>query len=170
MAWLGINKDTYSRTSSKGNYKWMYDVEYLGQKYHGNSIMASIGIVQIKYLDKDNEYRRLLADLYTKEFIAYPNKIKLIRVPKNCESSRHLFQIIVEDRDGLIEYLNNKQIYPGVHYRDNTEYKMYKNKIKDKCKQTSFYSDRILSLPLHLRLSKNDIKTITKNIIEYVKK
>ena len=42
--WLGINKDTYSRTVNAGNYKWKYDVEYIGQKLHGNSIIASIAL------------------------------------------------------------------------------------------------------------------------------
>ena len=39
--WLGINKDTYARTAGQGAYKWHYDVEHLGFKYHGNSIMAA---------------------------------------------------------------------------------------------------------------------------------
>lgn len=34
--WLGINKDTYMRTNSGGTYKWRYDVEYVGNKYHGS--------------------------------------------------------------------------------------------------------------------------------------
>ena len=46
--WLGISKDTYSRTEAEGAYKWYYDVEYEGFKYHGNSIMAAIGIVSLK--------------------------------------------------------------------------------------------------------------------------
>ena len=40
--WMGINKDTYARTASQGSYKWYYDVEYEGFKYHGNSIMAAM--------------------------------------------------------------------------------------------------------------------------------
>ena len=48
LTWMGINKDTYSRTVGAGNYKWMYDVEHIGFKYHGNSIMAAIGLAQIK--------------------------------------------------------------------------------------------------------------------------
>ena len=45
LTWLGINKDTYARNSgTKGSYKWKYDVEYLGYKDHGNSIMAAIGL------------------------------------------------------------------------------------------------------------------------------
>ena len=41
--WLGINKDTYARTLGDGTYKWHYDVEHVGFKYHGNSIMAAHG-------------------------------------------------------------------------------------------------------------------------------
>ena len=52
LSWLGINKDTYSRSLSNGSYKWKYDVEEVGFKYHGNSIMAAIGLVQLRYLDR----------------------------------------------------------------------------------------------------------------------
>ncbi len=47
-SWMGINKDTYARTTGTGTYKWYYDVENVGYKYHGNSIMAAIGLVAIK--------------------------------------------------------------------------------------------------------------------------
>ena len=46
--WLGINKDTFSRTASQGAYKWHYDVENPGFKYHGNSIMAAIGLASVQ--------------------------------------------------------------------------------------------------------------------------
>src|SRR5581483_4825355 len=52
--WLGINKDTYARTLGGGTYKWLYDVEHVGFKYHGNSIMAALGLVGLKYLEPDN--------------------------------------------------------------------------------------------------------------------
>jgi len=42
--WLGINKDTYARTLEGGTYKWLYDVEHVGFKYHGSSIMAALGL------------------------------------------------------------------------------------------------------------------------------
>ena len=40
--WLGIDKDTFARTQGDSTYKWYYDVEHVGFKYHGNSIMAAI--------------------------------------------------------------------------------------------------------------------------------
>ncbi len=42
LSWLGIDKDTFLRSSMQGDYKWKYDVPDVGYKYHGNSIMASL--------------------------------------------------------------------------------------------------------------------------------
>lgn len=167
--WLGINKDTYSRINSSGNYKWRYDVEYVGHKYHGNSIMASIGLVQLKHLDKDNAYRRQIVNWYKEGLSKYSDKIKFIRNPEGCESAHHLFQIIVEDRDGLMEYLNQNDIFPGVHYIENTQYKMY-DYAKGTCPNATYLSEHLLSLPLHLRLTYNDIQLIIDKIGEYLNK
>jgi dTDP-4-amino-4,6-dideoxygalactose transaminase len=168
--WLGINKDTYTRSiSNGGNYKWKYDVEYTGNKYHGNSIMASIAIAQLPLLERDNAYRRQIAAWYEGAFKKYPEKIKLINIPKNCESSRHLFQILVQDRDGLLNYLNEHDIYPGVHYIDNTEYRMYAYG-KRTCPNARYASDHIISLPMHLRLSYEDVQYIIKHVLFFIAK
>lgn len=167
-SWLGINKDTYARsTNSGGTYKWKYDVEYVGYKDHGNSVMAAIGLVQLKHLDRDNAYRRQIAEWYTKGFNEYQDKIKLVEIPENCESSRHLFQIMVEDRDGLMTFLNEHDIFPGVHYVDNTEYRMYEY-AKGTCPRASYVSDHIISLPIHMRLAYEDVQNVIKAVIEFV--
>ncbi|HEY7862826.1 MAG TPA: aminotransferase class V-fold PLP-dependent enzyme, partial [Thermoanaerobaculia bacterium] len=63
-SWMGINKDTYTRTLSGGTYKWLYDVEHVGFKYNGNAIMAAMALVGLKYLEEDNAVRRRLCDAY----------------------------------------------------------------------------------------------------------
>ena len=165
--WLGINKDTYLRSSDNGTYKWKYDVEYVGYKYHGNSIMAAIALAQIKHLDKDNAYRRQIAKWYTDGFAPHSDKIKLVHVPGNCESSRHLFQILVENRDDLMTYLNKHDIYPGVHYVDNTEYRMY-SYAKVECINAAYASEHLISLPLHMRLEFEDVQTVIKNVVVFI--
>lgn len=168
LTWLGINKDTFARSNDKGAYKWKYDVEYLGYKDHGNSIMAAIGLVQLKYIDQDNAYRRQLATWYDENLKSYKDKIKPIPVAEGCESSRHLYIIEVNNRDELLLALNGSEIYPGVHYRDNTEYDMY-SYAKGTCQNAHKLSERILSLPMHMRLSKEDVDYICKKVIEYSK-
>lgn len=164
-AWLGINKDTYTRTTNAGNYKWKYDVEYVGEKAHGNSIMASIGLVQLKYLDRDNAYRRQIAQWYRERLEQYPEYIKLVKIPKECSYSGHLFQIMVENRDEVILKLNKAEIYPGVHYADNTLYRMY-SYAHGTCPFAEYVSEHVISLPVHLHLSYEDIQYICDEVVK----
>lgn len=167
-AWLGINKDTYTRAMNKeGTYKWKYNVEYVGDKYNGNSIMAGIALAQLPFLDRDNAYRRTLAQWYTDEFAQYPNQIGLVTVLDDCISSRHLYQIFVNDRDGLMMYLNANDVYPGVHYMSNTEYSMY-SYAKGSCVNADFASNHIISLPMHMEISHKDVKYIAKLVVKYL--
>lgn len=167
-AWLGINKDTYARTISKdGTYKWRYDVEYIGDKYNGNAIMAAIALAQLPHLDRDNAYRRTLAEWYTRQFEAWSDKIRLVRVPDDCVSSRHLFQILVDDRDGLMMYLNANGVYPGVHYTANTEYRMY-SYAKGTCPNAEYVSEHVVSLPMHMGITFEDVREISEHVVRYV--
>ena len=167
-AWLGINKDTYSR-STGGNYKWRYDVEYVGNKYHGNSVVAAIGLAQLPHLDRDNAYRRQLELWYEQMLAPCGDKVRFITVPEGCESARHLYQIMIDDRDGLMMYLNQHEIYPGVHYVDNTQYRMYAY-AAGTCPNAAYASDHLLSLPMHMRLTYDDVKTVTDCIKEFLAK
>ena len=168
-AWLGINKDTYSRTTNSGNYKWKYDVEYVGEKAHGNSIMAAIGLVQLKYLDRDNAYRRQLAEWYDYRLKPYSDYIGFVSQENGCESSYHLYQILVENRDEMIVFLNESEIYPGVSYADNTTYRMYEY-AKGTCPYATYVSDHTLSLPMNLYLGYADIQFICDRVIEFIKR
>lgn len=169
MSWLGIDKDTYARSSS-GEYKWLYEVEHLGLKGHGNSIMAAIALVQLKYLDEDNQERRRICERYN-EMLAGRSEIKLVEHLPNAVSSRHLFQIRVpaDLREKLLVYLNNQEIYPGVHYRINTEYKMYNYGLLT-CPRAEQAAREAVSLPLHLQLTDEDIVRVAQSIIEFFDK
>lgn len=162
LSWLGINKDTYSRTHGGGSYKWMYEVESVGFKYHGNSIMAALGIVQLRYLDRDNAYRRQLASWYD-NYLGTNKMIGAVPITSGCESSRHLYPVLVEDRDETIFALNSAGIAPGVHYRINTDYPMY-NYAKGTCPRAEWAHRRLLSLPMHLGLGFDEIKYISETL------
>ncbi len=167
-AWLGINKDTYTRTVNKdGTYKWKYNVEYVGDKYNGNAIMAGIALAQLPHLDRDNAYRRTLAQWYTELFNNYPHQIRLVKVPEDCVTSQHLFQILVKDRDGLMMYLNSNEVYPGVHYVSNTDYPMY-DYGKGTCPNAEFASDHVISLPMHMDVTFEDVQYIAGLVITYL--
>jgi len=167
LSWLGIDKDTFNRTNSKGSYKWDYDVIDVGFKAHGNSIMASMGLVALKYLDEDNARRREICEIYNKEFFSLEsdNLITPIFHNPECISSRHIYQIRVANRDQVMEFLNANDIFPGVHYKDNTQYEMY-SYAQGSCPNAAQISKEVISLPLHMYLTNEDIQ----KVIDVVKK
>lgn len=164
LAWLGISSDTYAR-SKQGNYKWMYDVDEVGYKYHGNSVMAAIALVQLRYVDVDNAYRRQIAAWYRERFSGNP-KIHMVAIPEGCESATHFFPIMVKNRDSLVDTLSKNEISVGVHYRDNTEYPMYSHG-KGSCPHAAELSRMLITLPIHLALSKSDINRISDLVIAH---
>ena len=64
--------------------------------------------------------------------------------------------------------LNEAEIYPGVHYRDNREYRMFAREIDD-CPNATRMNNRIISLPLHLRLTYQDVQKVIRDVKAYAK-
>lgn len=165
LAWLGINKDTYAR-SNAGTYAWKYDVDFVGYKYNGNAIMAAIALTQLKYLDEDNARRREIVAKYNAAFEGN-DKIQIVGAPYADECAYHIYELIVPDRQKLLEDLQAKEIYCGVHYRDNTEYSMYKY-ANGTCPKAHEVSQHIITLPLHMWLTDEDVDLITAEVLESI--
>ena len=161
FCWLGINKDTFARSSDDGSYKWRYDVPTVGYKYHGNSIIAGMGIVALKYLDQDNAYRRQLKIWY-KELLA-DAPVTFVPTPDNCESSTHICAVMVDNRDEVVEKLTQSGIYPGVHYIPNNQYGPYKDQ-DGKTPKSDAIAERLISLPLHLGVTREDAQRVCNEL------
>ena len=129
--------------------------------------MAAIALVQLKYLDEDNAYRRELARCYDKLFANNP-KIRVVDAPYKDECSYHIYEIQVDDRDGLMDALAANDIYAGVHYRDNTEYEMYAYD-HGTCPNAHCVSQKIITMPLHLWLTKADVEEIAHLVNKFTK-
>jgi dTDP-4-amino-4,6-dideoxygalactose transaminase len=167
LSWLGISKDTYERTHGGGAYKWMYDVDELGYKYNGNSVMAALALVGLKYLDEDNAERRRIAALYDELLEGHPG-IEIVRMAPDCIPSRHLYQIRVARRDEVMMELNERGIYPGVHYRDNQEYSLYAP-YRSETPRATTASEEIISLPLHMHLEDDDVRRVAEALKDIVR-
>lgn len=167
VSWMGINKDTYARTSNQGTYKWNYGVDYLGFKYNGNAIMAGIALAQLPYLDEENARRREISAMYDKVFENNPN-IRIIRAPYPEECCYHIYEIVVPDREALLSELARHDIYAGVHYRDNTEFSMYRY-AQGTCPVAHEVTQHIITMPLHMYLTDEDVAKIAEIVNNFVK-
>jgi len=147
LSFFGFNED---RTN----------ITHPGFKYSPNSLNAALGIIGLKYLDHDNEQREKIAQLYEKTLGSYSIK-------HNCISSRHLYQIVVEDRDTVQEKLEELGIQTGIHYERSTKYPPYT--AFSTPPNTSYYIDRVLSLSLHLQLTEGDVVTVADSVKKIIK-
>jgi dTDP-4-amino-4,6-dideoxygalactose transaminase len=157
LSWLGIDKSTYARTAGSGNelYRWSYSVPELGWKYNGNDIAASIGLVQLRHLDRDNAYRAALYGWY-REHLGQ-------RIVKHGSgSAHHLLVATVDDRDRVIAALKANGIAPGVHYLPNYCFPVFADFDHKSCEYVDVVSQNIVSLPNHLELTRGDVARVCK--------
>ena len=155
LRWLGIDKDTYTRTDRVA-YHWEYDVAEVGFKSHMNDIAAAIGLAQLRRLDAENGRRAEIAQAY-REGLRDIDGLKLAPVSDDRRSSYHLFPVTVERRNDLVDRLRDEGISTGVHYRRNDEYSMYE---KTDLPGAAHFAAHVMSLPMHLDLRDEDCQVI----------
>ena len=101
------------------------------------------------------------------ELSAIVEEARGVPMTAGCEPSRHLFQILVDRRDEVMTALNSAGVYPGVHYQDNTLYRMYAH-ANGTCPAAHRASERLVSLPMHLGLSFADVERVSASLLQIV--
>ena len=162
LSWLGIDKNTFARTANAGNevYKWLYDVPELGWKFNGNDVAATVALVQLRHLDRDNAFRRQINRWYSRS---------LALLEHEDGSSHHLAAIgfnSQEERDKVMSSLNANGVAPGVHYRPNFEFPVFAPFYRQgQCPNAEQFAKTVISLPNHLRLTRGDVDFIS-NVVD----
>jgi UDP-4-amino-4,6-dideoxy-N-acetyl-beta-L-altrosamine transaminase len=93
---------------------WYYEMQELGFNYRLTDIASALAISQLKRAKEGLFKRRKIAEIYQE---AFHGKSWL----KGCSGmveghAYHLYIIEIEDRDGLINFLNKQNIIAQVHY------------------------------------------------------
>ena len=167
LCWLGISRGTWDRSACKA-YKWEYNVEELGYKYHMNDITAAIGIVQLSKLEEENARRKEIARKYDDAF----SDLDWLETPvkkKYAKSAHHNYVIKVLNgkRDKLITYLAEKGISAGVHYVPNHLYKIYQPYYRRLPVVESIWK-RLVTLPLFPDLKDEEVDYIIEKIWKFL--
>jgi dTDP-4-amino-4,6-dideoxygalactose transaminase len=157
-----------------------YDIEKLGYNYRTTEIQSALGLVQLKKLDRNNERRRKMTEVYRKEL----QGVEGISIPFSqfkSHPSYHLFPILVDTdretrpsarRDRFMEGLKNLGIQTSVHYPPVHLFSLYRKQFgyeKGSLPKTEEVSQREMTLPLHPLLKTGDVKWIVKKLKEAIK-
>lgn len=92
-----------------------YNHELLGHNYRMEGIQGAVLGVKLKYLNDWTEKRRAIANKYN-ELLA---GIKTLVLPKEMSYAKHVYHLYVikaQNRDKLMNYLNENGVATGLHY------------------------------------------------------
>ena len=167
----GQTKDALAKTKAGS---WEYDIVIPGYKCNLTDISASIGLVQLDRYPKLLERREDIIDQYNKGFEG--TRIKpLSHSSEDYKSCGHLYITHVEgatfeQRGKIITKMAERGISCNVHYKPLPLLTAYKNlgfNIENYPNAYNYYVKEI-TLPLHTRLSDEDVAVIIENFKEIV--
>lgn len=153
----GMTTMSYQRASGHAT---TYDIVDLGYNYRMDDIRASIGVVQMKKLQKDLERRIRVRDRYLEKL----SNVKGVIVPfaNNKEFvSNYIMPIVladstVEKRDFVRNKIHETGVQTSVHYPAIHRFAIYRD-YKAVLPQTDYVTDNEITLPMYASLRNEEI-------------
>jgi dTDP-4-amino-4,6-dideoxygalactose transaminase len=128
---------------------------------------ASLSI-KLKYLPGWNQRRQAIAKRYQQEI--KNDKLQMQVQPEGHESVFHLFVVTTADRDGLIKYLNERNIFPGLHYPVPCHLQKAYSHLGYKegdCPNSEYLASHCVSLPMYAELTDEEVKYVIDTLNQY---
>ena len=169
MKSFGMEKNSFAR--SQLTNPWTYKINLIGGNFRMTEIQAIIGMEQFKKLDKKIRKRNQMINLYKKYL---NNKFFSYQERKSFEEPSVLYFILIlhksKLRNRLIYFLKKNNITASVHWENLlTDFKIFSHLKKGQTNNAKDISSKIISLPLHFKMTNNQIIRISKKINEFFK-
>jgi UDP-2-acetamido-2-deoxy-ribo-hexuluronate aminotransferase len=150
-----------------------YHHDVVGVNSRLDSVQATILKIKLPYLDGYNKARQKAAMYYSDKLGVNENVI----VPIICDTCdchvfhQYVIRITNGKRDGLLEYLQSKQIPCAIYY----PIPLHRQKayLDDRYKEEDFsvtnrLSDEVIALPMHTELDREQQDHIINTILNYI--
>jgi dTDP-4-amino-4,6-dideoxygalactose transaminase len=170
----GMNRDAWARYAKGGT--WRYEVVYPGFKYNMTDMQASLGLHQLRKLAGFHARRRAVAAQYTRAFV----DVDGLEVPPArpyVDHGWHLYVLRLRpealriDRDRFIDEMTARNVGTSVHFIPIHLHPYYRDKYgyaPDAFPVALGNFRRMLSLPLHPRLSDDDAADVIQAVLDVV--
>ena len=169
----GQNKDAWAKTQLGA---WEYDIVAPNFKCNMTDIMAGIGLVQLKRYPEILRRRQQIINRYD-EVLRDQNLQLLLHYGENHTSSGHLYLVRligreIDERNEIIIKMAERGIACNVHYKPLPMMTAYKNLGFDIANYPNAYNQyrNEITLPLHTRLSDEEIEYVLANFINLISK
>ena len=169
----GQNKDALAKTKLGA---WKYDIVAPYYKCNMTDIMAAIGLVQFRRYPELLRRRREIIERYDAALEHCDVRV-LRHFGDDFASSGHLYLVRVagcdeEARNSIIERMAERGIACNVHYRPLPMMTAYKSQGFDIADYPNAYAQYCneITLPLHTRLSDEDVEYVISNFVDIISK
>lgn len=167
----GQNKDALAKTKLGA---WEYDIVAPNYKCNMTDVMAGIGLAQLKRYPEMLYRRRQIIEKYN-EGLKDCNVQVLNHYSDTHSSSGHLYLVrllgkTVEERNEVISKMAERGIACNVHYKPLPMMTAYKNLGFDIADYPNAYAqyENEVTLPLHTRLTDEDVEYVISNFVEII--
>jgi dTDP-4-amino-4,6-dideoxygalactose transaminase len=176
MRLQGISRDAWKRFGKSGFAHW--EQTLAGHKCNMTDLNASLGIHQIKKIDRFMILRKKYVSMYDIAFDDVP-ELETLAVRDYATSAHHIYIIALQlecftvDRDGFLNAIQSAGIGVAVHYMALHLQPYYVKNFNTKPQDypiASNYSKRVISLPLYPKMSLADVEQVIRTVKDLVKK
>jgi len=170
----GMSRDAYKRYSSEGS--WFYEVVLPGFKCNMTDIQASLGLQQLKKLPRFQDRRRQVVQRYQSELGGLP-ELETPTEREEVESAWHIYPLRLHlealriGRSQFIEELRARNVGASVHFIPVHVHPYYREKYGYSAHDfpvAAAHYERLVSLPLHPRLSDEDVDDVIEAVRDVV--
>jgi dTDP-4-amino-4,6-dideoxygalactose transaminase len=170
----GMSRDAYNRYSAEGS--WFYEVVLPGFKCNMTDIHASLGLQQLKKLPRFQDRRREVVRRYQAAFGGCP-ELQIPTERPDVESAWHIYplRLVLETlrigRNRFIEEMKARNIGTSVHFIPVHMHPYYREKYGYSAADFPVAAanyERLVSLPLHPRLSDEDVDDVVEAVRDVV--
>lgn len=145
---------------------WYHEMQLLGPNYRMCDFQASLGISQLKSLDRFIQRRIEIANLY-RQALSGNEYFTCLEALPNRESAHHLFPVLLKtqytsERARCIKALHAENIGVQVHYIPTYMHPYYQDLLKAQphCPNTDDFYSREISLPIFPAMSEGDVNDV----------
>jgi dTDP-4-amino-4,6-dideoxygalactose transaminase len=164
----GTNRSAFFR-GEVDKYSWVD----IGSSFLPSDLIAAFLYAQLEHLDSIQTKRKKIWYTYYKELRPFADKefFKLPVIPEYASNNAHMFYLICNnplERDGLIQFLKEKDILSVFHYLSLHSSSYFK--LKHDTRElfwSDYYSERLVRLPIYFELTLNEQLSIIKCIHEF---
>jgi dTDP-4-amino-4,6-dideoxygalactose transaminase len=170
----GMSRDAYNRYSAEGS--WFYEVVLPGFKCNMTDIHASLGLQQLKKLPRFQDRRRQVVRRYQAALGGCP-ELQIPTERPDVESAWHIYplRLVLETlrigRNRFIEEMKARNIGTSVHFIPVHMHPYYREKYGYSAADFPVAAanyERLVSLPLHPRLSDEDVDDVVEAVRDVV--